>query len=379
MERKVCIIGGGIVGTSIAYHLREREGLECTLFEKENLGSGTSSDSIGAFHMFFAEEWEHEFYSYGWKLYQSWVEDPCSNVDFHRTGRLTIAETEEEIPSEVEGPAEFTQRIGHEGISILDPEETAEFLPGLDVSSVKKSIYTRTAGYFDPYELTTEFADRAREGDVKIRTNTEVTDILVDRGSIRGIVTEDGEFDFDVVVNAAGPWALKVGEMAGVELPIVHTKGQVLVLKPKGEIDRPVPMALFMPKGGYLRDEVGEKIIVGKQVYDLDSENESGIFDPDHPPRKTEPYFKEFVGQEMSSKLPFLFDAEIQNEWVGYRAVTPDFVPIIDYSPIERFILSVGYSGRGVMLAPMGGWMTARLVTEEPIPRYREKFQLNRF
>lgn len=378
MRKKVCIIGGGIVGTSIAYHLRN-ENVNCTLFEKGKLGSGTSSDSIGGFHMFFGEEWEHDFYSYGWRLYQSWAKDPTSNISFHRTGRLTIAETENEVTSEVLAPAEFTRGTGHENISILSPKETAEFLPGLDISSITKSIYTGTAGYFDPIELIHEFADKAQDCGVKIMTDMEVKEIIVEKDSIQGVVAEDGEFDFDVIINAAGPWAIKVGAMAGVELPLVHTKGQVLVLKPKEEIDRPIPMALFTPKGGYLRDEIGGKIIVGKQVYALDNKLEAGFFDPDRSPSCAEPYFKEFVAREMSSKLPFLSDGEILDEWVGYRTVTPDFVPIIDYSPINGFILSVGYSGRGIILAPMGGRMTARIVTEKPIRRYRGKFQLDRF
>lgn len=176
--KRICIIGGGIVGSSIAYHLGFEDGVKTVLYEKGTLGIGTTSKSAATFQIHYSEDWERKFYRYGWKLYQKWSKDPKSSVDFKKTGCLILAETDEMVYEQVEKPAEFMKSRGEE-THILDSTASAEYLPSLDSQYIKKSISIPKAGYIDPYQIIREFKKSAKENGVEINTQTEVTDLIV--------------------------------------------------------------------------------------------------------------------------------------------------------------------------------------------------------
>lgn len=336
----IAIVGGGIIGTGLAYRLRNAP-TTVRLFEKGTLGSGSTSASIAVFSRLTDHPTElgHRMRERAWDHYRSLIDD--GEISYERIGSLMVAETE---------PYRRTLETAHDRFhelgldtELLEPEELAAH--NVDPSGTAGGLYADDVGYLDPNEVVQYWAREARASGVDIETGVEVTDVVTDEGSVRAIETTDGSYDAGTVINAAGPWAPRVNEMVGVSLPVRHTLGRILVLQ--NETDFSLPYVLF-ENGDYFREEGTAQAFAGRLEKEYD---EATVLDPSVS-RSVDEEFYRSVARSTEERVPILRDADVVNEWVGLRTVTPDKDPILGPTTVDGFQTAIGMSGLGITYAP---------------------------
>ena len=355
VREPVVIIGGGIVGTSIAYHLRDE--LAVTLLERSTLGSGTTATSIAQFIEYqdtpSAEEAARRRRS--WSFYDRLIAD--ETVGFDRIGTLQTATSDEDFAS-LEAVATELDRVGVTA-TIVTPAEMSRY--GIDPETVQGGLLLPNDGVLDPTELVQHFASEARASGVTIETGTTVTDVSVDEGRVTGVVTTDGVHEAGTVVNAAGPWAPSIDEMVGLSTPLRHTYGPILVLESAREVTAPLT---FFDGGYYVREEGPRQLFAGSFSTDYEA---ATTIDPDesHAAAAGE-QFRLDVADLLAIHMPSYEPLDVTNSWVGLRTVTPDGHPLVGPTAVDGYVHATGMSGHGITLAPVVGELLAtRLTTGE--------------
>lgn len=337
----IVIVGGGIVGVGIAHALREA-GARVRLIEKNALGSGTTATSIAMFLPLETSPtaFDQRLRDLAWAEYESLIERNVVGVE--RTGSLYCASTAEYL-GELEAATETLREFGRE-VDLLEPSELREF--GIDPQGLEGAMYTPRSGYLDPTEVIQHWSDEATASGVEIETGVEVTDVHVEDGAVAGVETTEGEFEARTVIDAAGPWSHSVAEMAGVSIPVRHTLGRILVLGTGEELS--LPFTLF-EDGTYFREEGRTQAFAGRLETTYADVTQ---LDPDAV-HAVDPEFRLAVARATSRNLPALADADVVNEWVGLRTVTPDAHSLLGPTDVDGYLLATGMSGEGVMLAPV--------------------------
>lgn len=353
---QIVIVGGGIVGLSIAYALRHSD-RPVTLLEKNALGSGTTGASIAQFirHQSQPTRAETERRRRSWEWYEPRIAE--DTFSFERCGTLHVAANQ----------AEWNQlkrlETAHANIGIVteifDSPALERF--GLDKSAVKGGFFLPDDGVLDPTEIVQHCATEAREAGVSIKTGTEVTDIKTSGGSVETVRTTEQPYSAATVINAAGPWAYELNELAGITAPLRHTTGPILVLQTERDI--PLPLTFFEDEI-YLRREADCQLLAGKFATDYE---DAERVDPDSAWSIDESFYVR-VAEIVERYLPSTDDYRVQNDWLGIRTVTPDGYPIVGKTSVEGYYLAVGMSGHGITLAPMVGEAVAKLVESGETP-----------
>jgi len=362
-KKRVGIVGGGVIGCSIAYHLSSLE-VEATVFEKDQIGSGTTAKSAGTLCLLDDSLPERYFDQrvLCLRTYGQMDREPAGAVGFRRSGTLVVCTSKEGL-ERVRKHVEMSRSAGFSAEYIDSPEGLRQYLPDLDTKKALGGAYTADDGYADSTAIAVEYASKARQNGVRILTGTKVTRILKSGGHVSGVETTRGVFNFDLVVNAGGPWSNQVGQMAGLQLPLWHTKAEVFILKPRSPLGYSFPILKY--PAWYARAE-GDNVFVCRShmAMDLNNPMHAGVWDPDALPPKggTEKYFLEFLFEQLSESLPVLTEASVVNDWVGYRSVTKDKLPILGESGFPGFLLANGPSGNGVILAPGIGQELSRYI-----------------
>ena len=366
---EVAIVGGGVVGTCVAYHLREAaadDELDVTLYEKSALGAETTSASMALFMWQRDGPSDADLRHRAWNEYRTLIER--GTVTFERCGTLHVAETEAYLDA-LEGTRAGLEALGRDA-EIVTPEAVEDL--GLDPSAVVGGLYVPGSGYLDASEIVAHYADGAREAGVAVETGAEVTDVVVEGGAVAGVEVDGGRRDADVIVNAAGPWAVRLNELAGVSLPLRHTRGPILALE--GEAPVRTPFARF-ERGTYARpfDESG--LYVGHYATEYD---DADVVDPDEP-RSLEDWFHAAARETVETFIPLFADAREVDAYVGLRTVTPDGRPAVGETAVDGFLVAGGMTGQGVTLAPVVGQLVAERLENGTMPAEAEPFSPARF
>ena len=379
--KKVGIIGGGIIGTSIAYHLCQHEDVEVTIFEKNQIGSGTTAKSAGTLCL-IDDSLPDEFFEQRitcLKTYLKMDEETDGEVEFVKSGTLVVSPTEERL-KRAKRHVELSRKHGFSAEFLDEPQLLVDHLPDLTPESVMGGAWTAEDGYNNPTAASIIYARRAMENGARILTYARVNEIVMKNGEVTGVETSKGNFDLDVVINAAGPWANEVGKMAGLDLPLFHTKAEVFILKPEKPLAYDFPILKYPT--WYARPE-GHAVFVCKSHMAMEADNpiEAGVWDPDLLPMTggTEEYFFDFLTERLSESIPRLLDAQLVNDWLGYRSVTRDKLPIVGESGVPGLLLAVGMSGNGVILAPDTGRILTNYIVKGEGDPLLDSFSLDRF
>ena len=383
MEKKrVGIIGGGIVGTALGYNLSLHPNIEVSLFEKDSIGSGTTAKSAGTVCL-FDDLISHEYWQmrlFGFQTYERMEKDEKGSAGFDQTGTLVVA-TNPQVEAYIKAGIALTKAVGYSGEYITDKNRIQAILPDLDLRDALGAGWTADDGYFDATMASNTFAKKMKANGGQVYTFTKVENLKKTGNKVTGIETNKGSFDFDLVVDASGAWSRYTSRMAGLELPIWHTKAEVFFLvPPKKKLAYTFPVLKY-PRF-YARRE-GDNVFICKAhlTMDLNDPMHAGIWDPDKltPTGGTDDYFLEFLFGEMEQHVPGLLDAGVASSWLGYRAEPPDFLPILGETPVEGYMLAVGCGGNGVIEAPMVGQDLALYIAYGKKSLLLNCFPLSRF
>lgn len=342
----IIIVGGGVVGTCLAYRLRDAPA-EVVLLEKAEPGSGTTARSLASFAWHSTTDPAvHTLVRRSWDLYAPLVED--GTLDYSVNGALRTANTEEKIA------ALRADAGGFEDLGVR-----AEVLPsaaladhGLYPEAGREGgLYLPDVGQLQPQELV-EFFLSAAQPEVDVRTGVEVTDVVVEDGRATGVETTDSHLDAGLVVNAAGPWAPALNDLAGVSVPLKHTFGPLVEFEAAEPMEIPT---VGLESGHFFDWEPPGTVFAGHHpliASELSVWDVATLEDPDAD-HDVGDEFRAEVGTAIEATFPALRDAEAVGETVGLRCVTPDGLPVVGETDLDGFWVMTGMSGKGYTMAPV--------------------------
>jgi glycine/D-amino acid oxidase-like deaminating enzyme len=367
------IVGGGVTGVSIAFHLARLGVRHIVVLERKFLGAGGTGWSVGIIRQLYPTRETSEMVIRSLATFERFGEAVGGEAGFVRSGVL-IGISPVMRPT-LERTLALQKSIGIEA-EIADPADLARIEPRIDPSGLGAVLWEPGSGYGDPSAVTAGFADAARRRGVAIEQGVEVVAIRHQAGQIVGVDTAAGErIDAPVVINAAGLWAPRVARLAGVDLPIVIGRHPVFTLVRNPRFGPAHTVYLDLARGSYVRPETGNLTITGS----LTDDETQHPMDPEL--LGSEAGFDEAaeVLARTARAIPALADARFSRGYAGAFDITPDWMPILDESPVSGFWIAAGMSGHGFKLSPAVGEMMAALVTGARSPVSPAPFRLDRF
>jgi sarcosine oxidase subunit beta len=348
----IVIIGGGIIGTSIAYHLAQKKAKGVVLLEKGMLGEGSTAKCAGGIRAQFSTEINIRFSLESFKTWDNFREIMEMELDFKRVGYLFLATTEEEW-AVFQSNSILQHQFGIP-VELLSSQEIQRRWPYLRVDDLRGGTFCAREGYAGPYEALSGFARGARRGGVKIFEETEVTQILRNGNQVAGVRTPRGDISSPVVINAAGPYAGEVGKMAGVGVPVQPYRRQLFFTGPFPYIPDPIPLVIDFHRAWYFRRE-GAGLLISGPKDNFPSFNLNVDYDA-----------MVEVAENSIYRVPIMEKAEIDRGWAGSYEISPDNHAILGgYPGLKGFFLANGFSGHGFQHSPAVGKVMAELILGE--------------
>ena len=349
----VVIIGGGIIGSSIAWHLAKRQAGRVLVLEKEkHTGRGATAYSAGGIREQFSSAINIRMSHYSLDVYGRFAEEMGQDIDYKKAGYMFLASTEETATA-LRNNVDLQNRLGVES-RLITPQEAQERVQDLNVDDLLLAGFNARDGYVDPSSICQGYAQRARELEVEFRTRCTVTGLQVDGDRVTGVITADGVIGTGMVVNAAGPYLREIGTMAGIDIP-AHPFRRMLFITEKFSLSpQLVPLTIDMATGFYFRQE-GEGLMIGLANAAEPSSYDTTL-DWDYLPT---------ILEHALHRIPTVENAEIGKGWAGLYDITPDHHALLGAFP-ERpnLFLAGGFSGHGVMHAPAAGRVVAEMIVD---------------
>ena len=381
-KKRIGIVGGGIVGTCIAYFLtHEHPDAEVILFEKNTIGSGTTAKSAGT-HCLVDDSVSHEFWSvrlFGFRFYTELEKRIPGSTGFEKTCTLLIAPYPEYEKYALQA-VDLTLASGYQAEYWTDKDKIRQIIPDLTLDGVLGAAYSPDDGFVDPTMISNTLARLSREKGATILIGTEVQNITTVNNKVTGVDTNKGHFDLDVLVDSTGPWAPFFSPKVGLPSPIIHTRAEVFILKPEKPLGYPFPVLKF-PRFYARKDKENVFICKAHLTMDLNNPQHAGLWNPDDLPMTggTDPYFWDFLTEELMQHYPRLLESSVDNDWVGYRAEPRDYMPVLGKSPVDDYVLAIGAGGNGVIEGPTIGRDIARYIMNGDISYFMSRLPLSRF
>jgi len=345
----IVIIGGGIIGVSIAYYLGKMGAKNVILFEKDLIGRGSTGLCAGGIRRQWSTEVNMQFAMKSFEVFQNFEEEFGTSPELHQIGYLFLARDEEELES-FKKNIELQKRFGVPS-QLLTHEEIKKKWPFLNLEDVFGGAFCDTDGFAGPNEVTQAIAKGARCYGIKIFEKTEVISIEVARDRIVSITTGEGRVETRTVVNAAGPYAANVGKLAGVEIPVSPIRRQLYVTDPFDKIPSSVPLTIDHKQNFYFRRE-GECVLLSGPQDEKPSFNLTTDFDS-----------MVQTAEKAMHRVPVFEKVKIARGWAGLYEISPDNHAILGKVPeVEGLILAVGFSGHGFQHGPAAGMVIAELI-----------------
>ncbi|MEO8638731.1 MAG: FAD-dependent oxidoreductase [Chloroflexota bacterium] len=347
------IIGAGVQGASLAFHLAER-GMQPLVLERATIAAGATGRSSGLVRMHYDVEAEARLAWRSHAYFSDWERRVGGECGFTPVGFLQIVP-----PAEVEALRANTAMQQQVGIrtDLVGADEVRRLLPGIEIEDKQVAAFEPLSGYADPTQTTGSLLAAAIAREARLIQGCAVTGIRTDAGQVIGVDTTRGPFDAPIVVNAAGAWAGRIASMVGLDLPIDVWRHDVAYVQRPPEMPRHVAFIDF-ENSFYCRPEGESLSLVALE----DGNPLTG--DPDAPVDAAAPGFIEKAAERVVRRLPAFARAGLHSAHSGQDGITPDQHPIIGQAGPDGFWLLCGFSGTGFKTAPATGQSLAQLITE---------------
>uniref|UniRef100_Q027F6 FAD dependent oxidoreductase n=1 Tax=Solibacter usitatus (strain Ellin6076) TaxID=234267 RepID=Q027F6_SOLUE len=350
----VIIIGAGIVGSSIAYHLTEAGCTNVLVLEREtSQGKGSTGKSMGGVRAQFATPVNIRMSMYSIPFFAAFDEVMGHPAGYRPQGYLFVATK----PAHMDYLRENYRaqvEAGLKDVHLLDPAGVSRLAPELRSDDIIGGSFCATDGFVDPHSVMTGFMLKAMERGVELLRDTEVTGIRTDAAGVCGVETSAGFLSSRTVVNATGAWAGSVARLAGVDLPVEPLRRMLVPTEPFDKVSHESPMVVDMNTGFHYRPE-GRGLLLAWN-------------DPEETPGFKLNFDRAFIEKVLTrgvDRLPCLEEAEVnpKRAWAGLYEMTPDHHPVIGpVKSLPGFFLANGFSGHGVMHSPATGRILADLI-----------------
>ena len=352
---EVVIVGGGIVGASVAWHLTQAGCRNVLIVEREtHQGKGSTGKSMGGVRAQFSTPVNIRMSLYSIPFYASFEERMGHPSGYRPQGYLFCATNDKQM-NYLRTNYKLQCELGLKGVRLVTADEIRGLYPQLRADDIVGGSFCETDGFVDPYSAMVGFTQAAVEHGAQVWRDTQVTGISLDAQGICAVETSRGTVATRTVVNAAGAWAKQVAKLAHVDLPVEPLRRQLVPTEPFDRFPHSAPMIIDMSNGFHFRPEA-----LGFLLAWADPEETPGYkmdFDSG---------FIEKVLTRAASRVPMFEELAVnpKRAWAGLYEMTPDHHPILGAVPeVPGLFLANGFSGHGVMHAPATGKIVSDLVT----------------
>jgi 4-methylaminobutanoate oxidase (formaldehyde-forming) len=363
-KAQVVIVGGGIIGCSLAYHLSKFGFNDVVVLEKDQLTSGTTWHAAGLIVSgLLSDETSADIFTYGRELYANLEQETGLATGFKSVGYLQVACNQERL-EEMRRSATFmrTRGIDCKEISV---EETRKLWPKANLDDVIAGFYTGEDGRANPVDLTMSLARGAKDLGARFFEGTKVTGVMTNNAKVTGVSTEQGIIEAEFVVNCAGMWARQFAELAGVNLPLQAAEHYYLITDDMDGMHRDLPVLEDPDSYAYYREEVGSLMIglfePDARAWNLDAIPDNFVFgeiDPDW--ERMIPFL-----EKAYERVPDAANLGIRKFFCGPESFTPDLAPLVGEAPeLENYFVACGLNSLGILSAGGIGRLLARWIID---------------
>jgi sarcosine oxidase subunit beta len=349
----VIVIGAGVQGASLAFHLASR-GVSVTVLERSTAASGATGRSSGLVRVYYDLLAEARLAAVSRQWFADWGARVGGECGFTRTGFLWIEEGDR--LDRVQANAASHRALGVDS-QVLDANGIRALFPALELGD-EVAAYEPDSGYADPFMTAAGFLAAAKQRGARLVPGAEVTAIRTAGGRVQGVDTSRGSVDAPVVVNAAGGWAGRVAALVGLDIPVTVWRHDTGYLGVPAEVRRPIPVVIDITNGMYFRPEGSDMVLVG-----LEDDNQMGG-SPDRDTAEARPDFHDRAAERIIRRIPGLIEGTFRASHSGQDGLTPDQRPMLGRHGPEGFYLDCGHSGTGFKTAPAVGLGMAELILD---------------
>lgn len=367
------------MGTSTAYHLARRGVTNVVLVEREPLlATGSTGRNAGGMRHQFSQDVNIRLSIESIAAFERFGDELGADIDLHQDGYLFLLSN----PADVEAFRQNVARQRNLGVPVewLGADDARRLAPGLATDGVAAATFCQRDGVADPNSVTMGYAKAARSLGVEVVCDAEAVGVRTTGGRVSGIDTTRGSIDAPVVVNATGPWARRLGALAGLDIPVEPLRRHIFLAQPAG--------------GGSWDDGPHLGLVPSTRILVIDFDTTFyfhrevsrllfGMGDPSERPGFDMTVRWDFLPEVIevaTRRLPALADAEVSHAWAGLYEMTPDGMPII--GPVERLpgcYVIAGFSGHGFQHSPAAGRVLADVITGHDPGLDLSPFRLERF
>jgi sarcosine oxidase subunit beta len=343
VSAEVVVIGGGVIGTSIAFHLAEAGVTGVVLLERDELGAGSTCKAAGGVRAQFSDRINIELGARSLEAFTRFGRRPGQEIDLHQVGYLFLLSREKDVES-FEHDVTLQNELGVDS-RLIDVAEAKALSPLIETDGLLAAAYSPGDGHCTPESVVLGYAAAARRFGATLLTGVTVTGIDVQGGEARCVHTDRGSITAGTVVCAAGAWSQELGDMVGTALPVTPVRRQIVFTEPLPDLPPVVPFTIDFATSYYFHRE-GRGLLLG-------------MSDPDQEPGFHLTYSEQWLprlGEAIAARTPTLLEVGIGNGWAGLYEVTPDHNALIGRSSTTpNFLYATGFSGHGFLQAPAVG------------------------
>jgi len=355
---EIVIVGGGVVGASVAYHLTQRGVKDILILEREtSQGLGSTGKATGGVRAQFETEINIRMSLYSLDLFSRFNELTGGDCGYEPRGYLFLATDEKQLDHLKDNVAR-QRALGLKEVEIVDRQTIAGMIEGLNVSDITGGSFCSRDGFIDPLAVMSGFTMMAVERGAKVLTGVEVTGIDIENGSVSAVRTNQGRISTGNVVCCAGAWAKNIAAGARIDLPIEPLRRQIIWAKSSAELPGDLPMVIDLSDGFHFRPAKNSR---HEMLFAYPDPAEPSSFNTDF-----DPAFIDKVIPKAKHRAPFLAGAEIVLDKcrAGLYEMTPDHHAILGGCEIEGLYFANGFSGHGVMHSPATGRALAEIILD---------------
>ena len=358
MKSEIVIIGGGVIGASVAYHLTEKGAKDVLILEREAApGFGSTGKATGGVRAQFETEINIKQSLYSLDFFEKFGELTGTDYGYEPRGYLFFA-TDDAQFGYLKNNVEKQKSLGVKGVETVDAQTISEIVRGLNCADIRGGSFGTRDGFINPLGVLAGFMKRAVENGAKMQTETEVFSIETVSGKIKSVATNKGEIECETIVLCAGAWARKLAKTAGIDLPVEPLKRQIVWATSKTDLQGNLPMVIDLGSGFHFRPASHSRREV---LFAYPDRDEKPSFDTNF-----DDGFIAKVYERAEHRVPFLAETEVVRERcrAGLYENTPDHHAILGGCEIKNLYFANGFSGHGVMHSPATGRALAEIILD---------------
>jgi sarcosine oxidase subunit beta len=354
----ILIVGGGVMGTSIAFHLARRRAGRVVLLEKAYLGAGSSGKSGAIIRQHYSNPLTALMAQKSLRVFERFDEAVGGPPAFTHTGMVLVVN--ERDRAGLEANIAMQRGLGID-VRLVSAQELADIDPNARLAEDELAAFEAEAGYVEAVQVVASFAEAARREGADVRLGVEVRALVIEGGRVAGVDTNEGRYESRCVILATGPWAAQLAQNVGLKLPVQPCRTQVALYRRPADFGRRGAVYGDFVQGIYFKPTHGEMIHAGS----LAGEEVNEPVDPDRYNEAADGDWLPGVRQRLGRRYPAMHRGYGRGGFGALYAITPDWHPIIDRLPgVEGGYCAVGFSGHGFKMSPVVGELMAELVID---------------